>query len=68
MFGFIGGAGQRLCRVHHIIMGCHQLIERATGFLEKGTASLKSRLLLKQSRAGTGMQTDVPIVGSVLSG
>src|SRR5262249_52665072 len=62
----IGRAGQRLCRVHHVIMGGHQLIERAAGFLKECTAGLKSRLLPEQGGAGAGMQADVSIVGAVL--
>src|SRR5207245_1542969 len=46
----VGRAGQGLRRAHHIVMGCHQLIQRTASIFKKLTAGLKLRLLLEQRR------------------
>ncbi len=66
--GLVGGAGQSLGGVDHVVVGGEQLVERTFGLFEEGSARGKVGLLAQKRDTGAGVQADVAVVGAVEAG
>ena len=65
---FVRRLGQRLGGVDHVVVGGEQLVERAFGLGEQGSAGGEVRLLAQQGHARAGVEAHVAVVGLVEAG